>query len=151
MRRSVQASIFAVLSAAVLSASSAASAGSEVSTRTFGHGKVSVETVVEFGNNIQPVVIEQSSQINIARVIEIGTGQVDATIIQTGTTNYANILQVGSTTNAAIAQLGMTNNASVTQMGNVNNALMLQIGNLNTGGVRQFGHFNWAAIFQFGR
>lgn len=151
MKRSVQVSIFAVLFAAAIGMSSAASAGSAVSSRTFGNGRVSVETVIEFGNNVQPVVIEQSSPINIARVIEIGTGQVDATIIQTGTTNYANVLQVGSTTNAAIAQLGMTNTASITQVGNNANALLLQIGNLNSGIVRQFGHFNWPALFRFGR
>ncbi|WP_245284053.1 curlin [Bradyrhizobium sp. Cp5.3] len=113
---------------------------------------VSIETIVEFGNNVQPVTIEENSRINIARVIEIGgTGTVDATIVQNGVRNYVDVIQVGGTTNALIGQSGVSNTANITQIGNSTNALLLQIGDMNTGAVRQFGHFNWLAIFQFAR
>lgn len=135
---------------AAMSVSPEASADSFHSGRS--NGKVSIETIVEFGNNVQPVVINENSQINIARVIEIGgTGPIDATIIQNGSRNIANVFQVGGTTNALIDQSGMSNTANVTQIGNVTNSLMLQIGDMNSGSVRQFGHVNWSAIFQFGR
>ena len=93
----------------------------------------------------------ENSRINIARVIEIGTGTVDATIVQNGTRNYVNVIQVGSTTNALIGQSGVSNTADITQVGNSTNALLLQVGNMNTGSIRQFGRFNWLAIFQFAR
>ncbi|MBR0839146.1 curlin [Bradyrhizobium liaoningense] len=113
---------------------------------------VSIETIVQFGDNVQPVTIEENSRINIARVIQIGgTGTVDATIIQNGTRNYANVIQVGGTTNAVIGQSGVSNTADITQIGSSTNALLLQIGDMNTGSVRQFGRFNWLAIFQFSR
>jgi minor curlin subunit len=135
---------------AAMSVSPEASAGSFQSERS--NGKVSIETIFEFGNNVQPVVINENSQINIARVIEVGgTGPVDATIIQNGTRNVVDVFQVGATTNALIGQSGVSNTANVMQIGNVTNSLMLQIGNMNSGSVRQFGHYNWSAIFQFGR
>ncbi|WP_349631761.1 curlin [Bradyrhizobium liaoningense] len=113
---------------------------------------VSIETIVQFGDNVQPVTIEENSRINIARVIQIGgTGTVDATIIQNGTRNYANVIQVGGTTNAVIGQSGVSNTADITQIGSSTNTLLLQIGDMNTGSVRQFGRFNWLAIFQFSR
>lgn len=121
--------------------------------RGVSNPNVSIQTIVEFGNNVQPVTIVENSKINIARVIEIGgaSSTVDATIVQNGITNIVNVIQVGGTTNALIGQSGVNNIASITQVGNSTNALLLQIGNMNTGTVRQFGHFNWAAIFQFGR
>lgn len=120
--------------------------------RSVTNRNVRIETVVQFGDNVQPVTIEENSRINIARVIQIGgTGTVDATIIQNGTRNYANVIQVGGTTNAVIGQSGVSNTADITQIGNSTNALLLQIGDMNTGAVRQFGRFNWLAIFQFGR
>lgn len=120
--------------------------------RSVTKGNVSIDTVVQFGDNVQPVTIEESSRINIARVIQIGgTGTVDATIIQNGTRNYANVIQVGGITNAVIGQSGVSNTADITQIGNSTNALLLQIGDMNTGAVRQFGRFNWLAIFQFSR
>ncbi|MDA9491303.1 minor curlin subunit [Bradyrhizobium sp. CCBAU 11361] len=120
--------------------------------RSVTNRNVSIETIVQFGNDVQPVTIEENSRINIARVIQIGgTGTVDATIIQNGTRNYANVIQVGGTTNAAIGQSGLSNTADITQIGNSTNALLLQIGDMNSGAVRQFGRFNWLAIFQFGR
>ena len=135
---------------AAMSVSPEASAGSFQSERS--NGKVSIGTIFEFGNNVQPVVINENSQINIARVIEVGgTGPVDATIIQNGTRNVVDVFQVGATTNALIGQSGVSNTANVMQIGNVTNSLMLQIGNMNSGSVRQFGHYNWSAIFQFGR
>lgn len=120
--------------------------------RSVTNRNVSIQTVVQFGDNVRPVTIEESSRVNIARVIQIGgTGTVDATIIQNGTRNYANVIQVGGTTNAAIGQSGVSNTAEITQIGNSTNALLLQIGDMNTGAVRQFGRFNWLAIFQFSR
>ena len=127
-----------------------ASAGSV--QRSVTNRNVSIETVVQFGDNVQPVTIEENSRINIARVIQIGgTGTVDATIIQNGTRNYANVIQVGGTTNAVIGQSGVSNTAEITQIGNSTNTLLLQVGDMNSGAVRQFGRFNWLAIFQFGR
>jgi minor curlin subunit len=135
---------------AVMCAVTEASAGSV--QRSVTNRNVSIETIVQFGDNVQPVTIEESSRINIARVIQIGgTGTVDATIIQNGTRNYANVIQVGGTTNAIIGQSGVSNTADITQIGNSTNALLLQIGDMNSGAVRQFGRFNWLAIFQFGR
>lgn len=139
----------AALLAAVGTASQACAGSVQ---RSVTNRNVSIETVVQFGDNVQPVTIEENSRINIARVIQIGgTGTVDATIIQNGTRNYANVIQVGGTTNAAIGQSGLSNTADITQIGNSTNALLLQIGDMNTGAVRQFGRFNWLAIFQFSR
>jgi minor curlin subunit len=135
---------------AVMCAVTEASAGSV--QRSVTNRNVSIETIVQFGDNVQPVTIEENSRINIARVIQIGgTGSVDATIIQNGTRNYTNVIQLGGTTNAAIGQSGVSNTADITQIGNSTNALLLQVGDMNTGAVRQFGRFNWLAIFQFGR
>ncbi|MFK4486018.1 curlin [Bradyrhizobium sp. USDA 336] len=135
---------------AAVGATTPASAGTV--QRSVTNRNVSIQTVVQFGDNVELVTIEENSRINIARVIQIGgTGTVDATIIQNGTRNYANVIQVGGTTNAAIGQSGVSNTAEITQIGNSTNALLLQIGDMNTGAVRQFGRFNWLAIFQFGR
>jgi minor curlin subunit len=135
---------------AAVSVASEAFAGSV--QRSVTNRNVSIQTVIEFGNNVQPVTIEENSRINIARVIQIGgTGTVDATIIQNGTYNYANVIQVGGTTNVAIGQSGVSNIADITQVGKSTNALLLQIGDMNTGAVRQFGRFNWLSIFQFSR
>jgi len=136
--------------AGAISTSTAASAGSFYSG--VSNSTISFETVVEFGNNLKPVVVEESSQINIARVIQIGvTGPVDATVIQTGASNYANVMQVGSTTRVAIAQLGASNTAGITQIGSVTDTLLVQVGDMNRGTVSQFGRSNWASIFPFGR
>ncbi|WP_128926269.1 curlin [Bradyrhizobium guangxiense] len=149
MRYGRQLLVLAALLAAIVT-STPASAGS--AQRSVTNRNVSIETIVQFGDNVQPVTIEESSRINIARVIQIGgTGTVDATIIQNGTRNYANVIQVGGTTNALIGQSGASNTAEITQVGNSTNALLLQIGDMNTGAVRQFGRFNWLAIFQFSR
>lgn len=135
---------------AVVGTATQACAGSV--QRSVTNRNVSIETVVQFGDNVQPVTIEENSRINIARVIQIGgTGTVDATIIQNGTRNYANVIQVGGTTNAAVGQSGLSNTADITQIGNSTNALLLQIGDMNSGAVRQFGRFNWLATFQFSR
>ena len=135
---------------AAIGTATQASAGSV--QRTVTNRNVSIETIVQFGNDVQPVTIEENSRINIARVIQIGdTGTADATIIQNGARNYANVIQMGGTTNAIIGQSGASNTADITQIGNSTNALLLQIGDMNSGAVRQFGRFNWLAIFQFGR
>jgi minor curlin subunit len=147
LRASVLVQVLAVAAALAATPASAGSVQRSVTNRN-----VSIETVVQFGNDVQPVTIEESSRINIARVIQIGgTGTVDATIIQNGTRNYANVIQMGGTTNAIVGQSGVSNTADITQVGNSTNALLLQIGDMNTGAVRQFGRFNWLAIFQFGR
>ena len=149
MRYGKQLLMLAALLAAI-GTTTPASAGSV--QRSVTKGNVSVETVVQFGNEVQPVTIEENSRINIARVIQIGgTGTVDATIIQNGTRNYANVIQVGGTTNAIIGQSGVSNTADITQIGNSTNTLLLQTGDMNRGAVRQFGRFNWLAIFQFSR
>ncbi|MHC2618601.1 minor curlin subunit [Bradyrhizobium huanghuaihaiense] len=143
-----------VVTAAVLLAAIGTATPAPAATvlRSVTDRNVRIDTVVQFGNDLQPVTIEESSQINIARVIQFGgTGTVDATIIQNGTRNYANVIQVGGTTNVAVGQSGLSNIADITQVGNSTNALLLQIGDMNTGAVRQFGRFNWLAIFQFGR
>lgn len=143
-----------VLAAAALlvAAGTATQAPAGSVQRSVTNKNVSIETIVQFGDNVQPVTIEENSRINIARVIQIGgTGTVDATIIQNGVRNYANVVQVGGTTNAAVGQSGLSNSADITQIGNSTNALLLQIGDMNTGAVRQFGRFNWLAIFQFSR
>jgi minor curlin subunit len=134
----------------------AVSVASEASAGSVQHGvtnqNVSIEMIVQFGNDVQPVTTEENSRINIARVIQMGgTGTVDATIIQNGTRNYVDVIQVGGTTNVAIGQSGVSNIADITQVGNSTNALLLQIGDMNTGTVRQFGRSNWLSIFQFGR
>lgn len=101
---------------------------------------VSIETIIEVGNVLQPVVINQYGDINIATVIEIGgSGTVDVGIGQTGTRNYANVFQVGDTTRAAIGQSGVVNVASVMQFGSSNSSWVAQRGILNTGTISQFG------------
>ena len=148
MSKIMYARVAAALLAAVVSQE--ASAGSVQIERS--NGRVSVETIIEFGNNLQPVVINEHSQVNIARVIEIGgAGPVDASITQTGTRNIVDVFQVGGTTNALIGQSGVSNTANVTQLGNSTNSLLLQIGTMNSGGITQFGRSNSSAIFQFGR
>jgi minor curlin subunit len=141
-----------VMMAALAAGSVATEASAGSVQRSVSNRNVSIETVVQFGDSVQPVTIEENSRINIARVIQIGgTGTADATIVQDGTRNYANVIQVGGITNAVIGQSGVSNTAGITQIGNSTNALLLQIGDMNTGTVRQFGRFNWLAIFQFGR
>lgn len=116
-----------------------------------GGRSISFETIVEFGSNPQPVVIDQTSRVNIARIIEIGPGTVDATVIQDGTRNITQIFQVGSTTNALVEQNGLSNAVYLRQYGGSANALIAQTGNLNTGVIGQFGMRNWLSIFQFSR
>ncbi|WP_342740500.1 curlin [Bradyrhizobium sp. B117] len=141
-----------VLAALLVTIGAATQASAGSAQRTLTNPNVSIETIVQFGDNVQPVTIEENSRINIARVIQIGgTGTVDATIVQNGVRNYVDVIQVGGTTNASVGQSGLSNTAEITQIGNSTNALLLQIGDMNTGAVRQFGRFNWLAIFQFGR
>ena len=131
---------------AMISASSASAASMQTP-------KVSNVTITEFGSTVQPVVIDQNSQINIASVIEFAGagGTADATIIQNGTTNIARVFQIGGTAISTIDQVGLSNTAYVRQIGYSTNSFIAQMGNLNTGTVSQFGWRNWSAIFQFGR
>lgn len=128
----------------------AASAGTFESVRS--NGNLSVVTIIEFGAQVQPITITESSKVNIARVIEIGgAGPVDATIIQNGVRNTVDVFQMGSSTTAIVGQSGLSNTADIVQFGGVTNSLLLQIGNMNTGSVRQSGRVNSSSIFQFGR
>ena len=73
-----------VLAVLLAGAGTASQAAAQSIQRSVTTRNVSIETVVQFGANVQPVTIEESSRINIARVIQFGgTGTVDATIVQT--------------------------------------------------------------------
>ena len=110
---------------ALLAASSAASAQS-------------VEVVNQFGPQVQPVTINQSSLFNFAGVLQVNSsGAPTATVVQTGTNNAAGILQFGASTSAVIGQSGAANIGNIAQMGN-----------FNTGAIAQFGAFNWSVVSQ---
>ena len=72
MRYGKQLLMLAALLAAI-GTTTRASAGSV--QRSVTKGNVSVETVVQFGNEVQPVTIEENSRINIARVIQAAPGR----------------------------------------------------------------------------
>jgi len=115
---------------ALLAASSAASAQS-------------IEVVNQFGPQVQPVVINQSSQFNVAAVLQVtGSGSPTATIAQTGTINVTGILQLGLSDSTAIGQSGVVNIANIGQVGNTTSSLLTQTGNLNMGFITQFGMSN---------
>lgn len=116
---------------ALIAASSAASAQS-------------VQTVVQFGNQVQPVTISQSSLINFAAVLQVdGSGTSSATVVQNGAANSVGILQFGTGSGASSAMIGQTGGANIADIGQVGN-------NLNTGSVIQFGNFNSSVVFQSG-
>lgn len=129
-----------VRAVALLAAMSMTSTASATSfTRSFNDGLVDIMTVFEFGDTIQPVFIDQTDPINIARVFEFsGSGTAQSTIIQSGTRNIADVFQVGTTTSSVISQSGPSNIADVTQIGNVTNSLIAQF-DMNAGSVSQFG------------
>ena len=111
----------------------------------------SIEVVTQFGNQVQPVTINQNSQLNFAGVLQVnGSGAPSATVVQTGTNNSAGILQFGASTSAAIGQSGMVNIANIGQVGNTTNSLLTQMGNLNTGAITQFGMSNSSVVSQSG-
>jgi minor curlin subunit len=123
---------------ALLAASSAASAQS-------------VEVVNQFGPQVQPVMINQSSQLNVAAVLQVtGSGAPTATIVQTGTTNVTGILQFGLSSSTAIGQSGVVNIANIGQVGRTTSSLLTQTGNLNTGAITQFGISNSSFVSQSG-
>lgn len=133
-----RATIWAATLLAAIAAPSVAQAGSI--TRSFNNGIVDFMAIFEFGDAVQPVVINQNDPINIAGVFEFGdTGPVDSTIIQTGTRNVADVFQVGDTTNSIIGQFGPSNTAHVTQIGNVTNSLIAQFEDMNAGFAGQYG------------
>jgi minor curlin subunit len=137
-----------VFAAAVLAASSAAARDLIYDVQL---GNVNFETVVEFGRQAQPVTIDQSSQVNIADVIQITrSGAPTATIVQTGIDNVAQVFQRGASTSATITQFGAINSANVHQVGNTTNSFLTQIGNLNTGAITQIGRSNSSVVFQSG-
>jgi len=118
-------------------------AGPSASAAQVQTRKVSVSTIVEFGNTVQPALIDQSNQINIARIVQFGGGgTADAAIVQDGMRNDARVFQIGDTTNSLISQLGENNTAYVRQIGHSTNSLIRQVGDLNTAGIRQFGEGN---------
>ena len=121
---------------ALLAASSAASAQS-------------VEVVTQFGPQVQPVVINQSSQFNVAAVLQVtSSGAPTATIKQTGTTNVVGILQFGPSSSEATGQSGVLNIADIGQVGNTTSSLLTQTGNLNIGAITQFGMTNSSFVSQ---
>ena len=114
-------------------------------------GNINFETVVEFGRQVQPVTIDQSSQFNVADIIQITrSGTPTATIVQTGMDNVAQIFQRGVSTSATITQFGAMNSANIRQVGNTTNSLLTQTGNLNTGAITQFGMSNSSVVSQSG-
>jgi minor curlin subunit len=138
-----------VFAAVALLAASSAAAGEYISDVQLGD--INFETVVEFGRQAQPVTIDQSSQVNIADVIQITrSGAPTATIVQTGTDNVAQVFQRGASTSATITQFGAMNSANVHQVGNTTNSFLTQIGNLNTGAITQIGRSNSSVVFQSG-
>jgi hypothetical protein len=140
----------AVAFAAVLTASSAASARQwpRALSGGFGDSHTSFVLVAAFGNS--NVAISQNSNLNIADVIQFG-GAVSSTIVQSGSTDIAHVFQIGRTTASTIVQVGDTNEASVKQIGYATNSLIGQIGRMNSGFVLQFGRNNFSGIWQFGR
>lgn len=133
-----RATVWAATLLAAIAAPSVAHAGSF--SKSFNNGIVDFMAIFEFGNTIQPVIIDQNDPINIAGVFEFGdTGSVDSTIIQTGTRNVADVFQVGNTTNSIIDQSGLSNTAHVTQIGNVTNLLIAQFKDMNAGFGSQYG------------
>ena len=134
---------------AVLAASSAAARDFIYDVQL---GNINFETVVEFGPQVQPVTIDQSSQVNVADVIQITRrGAPTATIVQTGMDNVAQIFQRGVSTSAAITQFGAMNSANINQVGNTTSSLLTQTGNLNTGAITQFGISNSSIVSQSAR
>lgn len=94
-----------------------------------------------------PVVLNQSSQFNMAGLFMIG-GSTSGTVVQTGTTNAVGVLQFGGTTSASISQTGMFNGASVGQSGQSATSLLSQIGRLNAASIAQFSATNSSTINQ---
>ena len=93
-----------------------------------------IKTIVSLGG--PPVVLNQSSQLNMAGVFMIG-GSTSATVTQNGTNNATGILQFGGTTSASIGQAGVNNVAFVGQAGQSTSSFL-----------SQFGAFNSATIVQ---
>lgn len=133
-----RATVWAATLLAAIAAPSAAHAGSF--SKSFNNGIVDFMAIFEFGDTVQPVVIDQNDPINIADVFEFGdTGSVDSTIIQTGTRNVADVFQVGDTTRSIIGQSGLSNTAHVAQIGNVTNSLIAQFEDMNAGFGSRYG------------
>lgn len=84
-----------------------------------------IQVVVQVGPQVQPVAINQNSNINAAGVIQIG-GNPNATVAQTGAANLAAVGQAGASTSSSIAQTGLLNGALVTQVGGLNTSTIVQ-------------------------
>jgi len=82
-----------------------------------------IKTIVSVGG--PPVVLNQSSQTNMAGVFMVG-GSTSATVVQTGTNNATGILQFGGANSAAVGQNGTFNFAFVGQSGLFNSSSVNQ-------------------------
>jgi minor curlin subunit len=106
-----------------------------------------IKTIVSVGG--PPVVLNQTSQLNMAGVFMIG-GSTSATVTQNGTNNATGVLQFGGTNSASIGQAGSNNLAFVGQVGQSTSSLISQLGTMNAGTVAQFGTVNHSTIVQTG-
>ncbi|WGD56010.1 curlin [Bradyrhizobium sp. CB1650] len=97
--------------------------------------------------NGPPVVVNQTSQFNMAGLFMVG-GNTSGTVVQTGTTNAVGVLQFGGTTSASISQTGTFNAASVGQVGQSATSLLSQLGAMNSGSIAQFGATNSSTVVQ---
>jgi minor curlin subunit len=88
-----------------------------------------IKTIVSLGG--PPVVLNQSSQLNMAGVFMIG-GSTSATVTQNGTNNATGILQFGGTTSASVGQAGVNNVAFVGQAGQSTSSFLSQFGAFNS-------------------
>lgn len=96
-----------------------------------------IKTIVSLGG--PPVVLNQSSQLNMAGVFMIG-GSTSATVTQNGTNNATGILQFGGTTSASVGQAGVNNVAFVGQAGQSTSSFLSQFGAFNSATVVQNSH-----------
>jgi minor curlin subunit len=104
----------------LLAASSAASA-LDLNIQTVTQG-LNSQVVVEVGNQVQPVTINQSSPVNVTTVVQVSSGSTSATTTQTGTTNVTGIRQFGTSNSATIGQFGAMNTAVIGQVGSLLNS-----------------------------
>jgi minor curlin subunit len=105
-----------------------------------------IKTIVSV--NGPPVVVNQSSPLNMVGVFQIG-GNTSATVTQNGSNNATGVLQFGGTTSSSVGQAGMNNFAFVGQAGQSATSLVSQLGTMNnTGAIAQFGAINSSTVIQ---
>jgi len=95
-----------------------------------------MQTIVS--GNGAPVVLNQSSQFNLAGIFQIG-GTTSATVVQNGNGNATGILQFGNTNGASVSQTGGANFTFIGQVGQLNNSsAVTQLGGfLNSSIIKQ--------------